>query len=759
MQTVLADSTRYMIKTDFKLPNSTRNNRLALPEAGYRPLRIKVFMVDPMKGHNCTNEGDKHVNIFGNTMSCTANDVLTEEKKKILEHTILPEAVKLHSGRLYVKPSQYRVVAPNFNDNNPCGELNIPEEHHTEGVDDVDMVLYATAAPTADGAFAWAATCAVHPNGRPLIGVINYSPRHIARTSQAVRVAAHEIAHTLGFNVETMHKEAKKNGKGGVTAKIARKKKVFVFDAAKIKLWGSYHYKCKNFYGMEMEDSMTWTADGQPAEVPQNSAFNLLSTLSNGRTEIESLDESKWKKRGSKWAEWELSTKFGVSSHWKRLVAKDELMAGLVGAGYYTGLTLSAFADLGYYQVDWAKAEPMSWGKGAECEFLQKRKCAEDGASKYPSMFCEKPDDAMLRCTSDRQALGKCATKEYENLPDIYSYFKTPRDGGKILGGRREDMMDYCPIIVASKGYSCVDGNQNNMPGSLVGENSRCVKGNDLTVLGNEVGDVCVHVTCKERSVYVQYAGAPTYSLCPEGGFLKVDGKFNGNGNITCPRYEDVCTTMLPPETEGSAAQFVFDVSAVRISMAGERDIEDPMPAKQEENQPQVAQATQSNDVTVANTDATVANTDATVDNTNVPSRTGDPETAQPQQATANQVTGNSADNTNDATDREVLSSVTSSSVSPREAVTGESENNSALTTSASHHQATSPTVRAATETSPTSNSNSDTTPSASVEGQETVTAHSTNLDLKLNADGGAAASALMPFVLAVVAASAIMAH
>ncbi|ESL06050.1 hypothetical protein TRSC58_06282 [Trypanosoma rangeli SC58] len=62
-----------------------------------------------------------------------------------------------------------------------------------------------------------------------------------------------------------------------------------------------------------------------------------------------------------------------LESHWSKRNAKDELMAPLGGAGYYTELTLAAFADLGYYKANWAMAEPMGWGRRSGCELLQKK--------------------------------------------------------------------------------------------------------------------------------------------------------------------------------------------------------------------------------------------------------------------------------------------------------------------------------------------------------------------------------------------------
>ncbi|KEG07354.1 putative surface protease GP63 [Trypanosoma grayi] len=688
----------------------------SFPRVGRKPIRIKVFMVDPIRGSNCTKEDDKYLNVFGKHKKCTAKDIMTPEKQNILEHTIIHEAVKLHADRLAVDPLKSPIVVPRYSDTTVCGRFNIPEEHHTKGIEGIDMVLYATAAPAVDGAFAWAATCAVHPNGRPLIGVINYSPRHIARTSQAVRVAAHEIAHTLGFNVETMHKQAKMVG---ISIKEARGKEVFVFDAAKTKVWAKYHYQCKRFYGMEMEDDTVWTSDEVSAEWPQHGELDLRSAVPLGIQAEEAAASQMSKKRRRNLADWELYTMLGVSSHWKRRNAKDELMAGFVGAGRYTAITLSAFEDMEYYSVDYSKAEPMRWGRGAGCDFLNKT-CVTNGVSNNVAMFCDSSYDDKLRCTSDRQALGTCVIQTYEEIPDAYKYFNA--EGGKILGGRREDMMDYCPIIVADKGFSCIDGNRSKMPGSLVGANSRCVRGNDLTVLGEAVGDVCVHVACFEGSVYVQYAGAPTYYLCPQGKFLKVHGDFAKGGSIACPRYEDVCTAMLP-EAESSTASGVSslsklgaDMSTLRINTAVDRHIIDPTAAEPEGGKPQTAPATQGTEVTVVSSA--------------------------------------------DTSDREVTSATTSSEAPVGQTVTDATKERSSTASGTEDGQTSTSAVTGDTETPVVSKLSAGTTHATNGDSrQRIVTAHGRNLDLKLNADGSAAASALMPLVLAVLVASAIMAH
>ncbi|EKF98459.1 surface protease GP63, putative, partial [Trypanosoma cruzi] len=126
-------------------------------------------------------------------------------------------------------------------------------------------------------------------------------------TAWSVRVAAHEIAHALGFSQESMRetslvKKRERSVRGTHRRMVAGK---HVQEKAKA------HFGCDSLEGMVLEDE-----DGaRVKEVP----------------------------------------------HWKGRHARDELMAPTVGAGYYTALTMAAFEDMGYYRVNWSMAEPMSW--------------------------------------------------------------------------------------------------------------------------------------------------------------------------------------------------------------------------------------------------------------------------------------------------------------------------------------------------------------------------------------------------------------
>ncbi|RNC41082.1 putative surface protease GP63, partial [Trypanosoma cruzi] len=112
------------------------------------------------------------------------------------------------------------------------------------------MVLYATAVPTFKPTFAWAMPCAtLGPRGRPVVGVINYNPRHIENTSQHIRVAVHEMAHALGFIVADMEEQALVKREVGVRGRSS----VHVVNSRNTLEQARHHYGCESAPGMELE--------------------------------------------------------------------------------------------------------------------------------------------------------------------------------------------------------------------------------------------------------------------------------------------------------------------------------------------------------------------------------------------------------------------------------------------------------------------------------------------------------------------------
>ncbi|PWV00457.1 putative surface protease GP63 [Trypanosoma cruzi] len=87
------------------------------------------------------------------------------------------------------------------------------------------------------------------PRGRPVVGVINYNPRHIENTSQHIRVAVHEMAHALGFIVADMEEQALVKREVGVRGRSS----VHVVNSRNTLEQARHHYGCESAPGMELE--------------------------------------------------------------------------------------------------------------------------------------------------------------------------------------------------------------------------------------------------------------------------------------------------------------------------------------------------------------------------------------------------------------------------------------------------------------------------------------------------------------------------
>ncbi|KEG08386.1 surface protease GP63 [Trypanosoma grayi] len=457
----------------------------ASPE--WKPIRFTAFADDiNYNSRYCTKEGDPRPDFMGSLYKCRAPEILTEAKRNTILTVLLPHAVKLHMDRLRVNPLNTNVVVPKFTDRH-CRHFSVNPVHRTKGVPKADMVLYVAAGPSRQIKHSWAAPCLVLPNGRPVVGVLNFAPHTITDTREMIRSIAHEIAHALGFHHLTMRRMKMVSKVLGVRQK---KDYVYMVSSNATRREARKHYDCDLIRGMELED------EGSDALAP---------------------------------------------SHWERRNAKDELMSPIVGAGFYTALTLAAFEDMGFFRANWAMAEPMSWGYEAGC-WLLKRRCLYGAQTQYPDMFCNK-ENVLPVCTSDRRALGYCPIIQYDKpLPLSYRYFRNA-----TIGGPQGNLADFCPFYEPRSNTNCVTGDPAAMPGSRVGPKSMCMKTTGLQMEGKAIGDICAEVACTSKGVLVRFVNAKSWYPCPEGSFVELMYPFSA-GTVWCPRRRDVCTDLVVSE-------------------------------------------------------------------------------------------------------------------------------------------------------------------------------------------------------------------
>ncbi|RNC45352.1 putative surface protease GP63, partial [Trypanosoma cruzi] len=456
-------------------------------DSDWWPIRIKVFTGDLEKRRNkkktfCEKAGETCETVLGEKVDCEARDIFSLEKKQLYTQKIIPGAVKLHAERLLVKPTADKITVPRSL-NEPCDHFNPPSEHIRDGVPDADFIIYAAARPSGTKSRAvWAATCITWGDSRPSIGAMNFDPKYMTDTAWSVRVAAHELAHALGFSQRNMEEKSMLNSEY-----IVRGRSRWMVAGNHVKAKTRAHFGCDSLEGMELEDE-----DGASSrKIP----------------------------------------------HWKERHARDELMAPTVGAGYYTALTMAVFADMGYYRVNWSMAEPMSWGHRSGCDFLEK-KCSEitDFPTKYPHMFCDDSDNETLRCTSDRRHVGKCTAAIVENkgtpaekdvCPVVSSYFHE-MSSGTTYNACSDGTVTSLPGSLTGGDLWCLD--------------AELVETNDSTK-HKSVKGVCAQVLCEGGTVKVKYLGSSDFHSCPEDTVISVTlNGFEQNGKIKCPKYGEVCT-------------------------------------------------------------------------------------------------------------------------------------------------------------------------------------------------------------------------
>ncbi|SYZ63450.1 Leishmanolysin (plasmid) [Leishmania braziliensis MHOM/BR/75/M2904] len=134
---------------DWALADSTSPS--VVRAADWGTLRIAVStadLTDP--DYYCTRVGQRVSNHAGAFVTCTAEDILTEEKRDILVTYLIPQALQLHVERLRVRQVQgsWRVTGMT----GPiCGDFKVPKAHVTVGVSNADFVLYVASVPSEPG--------------------------------------------------------------------------------------------------------------------------------------------------------------------------------------------------------------------------------------------------------------------------------------------------------------------------------------------------------------------------------------------------------------------------------------------------------------------------------------------------------------------------------------------------------------------------------------------------------------------------------
>ncbi|XUY37367.1 leishmanolysin [Leishmania panamensis] len=493
---------------DWALADSTSPS--VAHSADWGNMRVAVStadLTDP--DYYCSYVGQLIDNHAGSLDICEAEDILTDAKRDILVNFLLRQALQLHVERLKVRRVQGRWKVTGM-EGDVCGEFKVPEAHVTVGFSNTDFVLYVASVPSEPGVMAWAVICQVFTDGRPAVGVINIPAAYIRSPYDQLmtRTVTHEITHALGFDLTVFEDMEIVDEVSNLRGKDYY---VPVINSPTVVAKAREQYGCASLSFLELEDTGGASTAG---------------------------------------------------SHLKGRNAKDELMAPAVTAGYYSALTMAVLQDLGFYQVDFTKAEVMPWAEYSSCDFITK-KCMERNITQWPWMFCN-TTESSYRCPTHRLRLGTCGIVTYDDsMPKYFQYFTNPNLGG------RSSFLDYCPIIVGSSDGACDQDPSMASPSlkefNLFSDSSRCLEGaftpKHSTGPPGPYNGLCANVKCDRahHRYSVQVYGSSGYVACTPGQRVELatlSAAFVEGSYITCPPYVEVCQANIKGviNFEGDAA-------------------------------------------------------------------------------------------------------------------------------------------------------------------------------------------------------------
>ncbi|XP_064392277.1 leishmanolysin-like peptidase [Halichondria panicea] len=256
-----------------------------------------------------------------------------------------------------------------------------------------------------------------------------------------------------------------------------------------------------------------------------------------------------------------------IVSHWEKRIMGNEAMTGeLTFNPVFSRISLAAFEDSGWYDVNYTMAQDLLWGKGSGCDFPT-RSClswinsqTDQGLPVTP--YCT---DMQRGCTIDYEAVGKCNL--IRNNPSLdYQYFTVRTDGGNVV------IADYCPFqnvltIQESgrdRGTQCnVATNQPtvNVLAEVYEQGSRCIEHGTREWTNNRytgfsTGSGCYQYSCSATTGVTIKVSGLAYQCSCEGEQIQFSFTDSTGASITaslrCPACSQLCHDNLAncPTTE-----------------------------------------------------------------------------------------------------------------------------------------------------------------------------------------------------------------
>jgi hypothetical protein len=407
-----------------------------------------------------------------------------------------------------------------------CSGFTIPIVHTTVGVPNTDLIVYLTAYNTNEDTVAWAAACIIEaePSNNVVAGRININMYHFNSSmniGDKITVLIHELTHLLGFSNYLFQYFHKPNGDLYTTDEsigviTQRGKPVTIAKFPTVVSKARAAFGCSTLQGLELEDQ-----------------------------------------GGSGTA----------GSHWEKMLMYGDFMQGDTGADdwVFSDITFALLEDSGWYSIDYSQTDSITWGKNAGCSFFT-NKCVSNGVPSS-SQFCANGDRG---CTRSRLSKGLCNLVKYtRSLTTQFQYFSDSTYGGSY------SLMDFCPIIVGYNNGDCRDiGSSSTWIDPIRGEQTcldcKCFNSNLLdnrytSTAGTIQG--CYKVRCDRNTSRFFITVGSAEKECPENSSITFTGY---NGEITCVRYDEVCSNLTCPNFCLKRGQCVDGICVCDIGYVGD---------------------------------------------------------------------------------------------------------------------------------------------------------------------------------------------
>jgi len=372
-----------------------------------------------------------------------------------------------------------------------CGSQSVPVDHQTSGIVDADLVVYVYATNSSSTYQARAAACAFdgeNSKGSPLAGVLEINAAYFDSfdSQQVILLLRHEFAHILAFSSRLFPQFRKSDGtfqSSPLTSNPSGSKELST-PMALIKARTAF--SCSTLQGIPLSDDLCHFS--------------------------------------------------------KKTMLKDVMVRTPGREAVFSDVLMAVFEDSGWYSVNYAFADLVSFGKDRGCSFFSTA-CVTNGSPQFPE-YCAADNKQMCGDFNTKKAL--CNVGDYYTpIPTEFQYFSDPNRGGADRDAA------YCPYVQSYINGDCT-GMSPTAPlietllfGEMACPNCRCFTGRYINSLFNVLFDSasCHQVTCQGDSAAV-LMGTTTIQ-CPKNGG-QVTNIPGYTGFINCPSYDQICGMPCP---------------------------------------------------------------------------------------------------------------------------------------------------------------------------------------------------------------------